>query len=86
MFSTDKDGDFSRTGEKISRNRIIVEFGELDGAWILRDIPESSKIKKFNHIFTPFPNNILLKNNTLYYNLELLDKIFYNNNGFVQNI
>ena len=59
LVSTDKDGDFSRTGEKISRNRIIVEFGELDGAWILRDIPESSKIKKFNHIFNDLTKIII---------------------------
>lgn len=51
LVSSDKDKDFTRSGENISRNRIIVEFGELDGAYILKDIPESSKIKHFNKIF-----------------------------------
>lgn len=51
LLSTDKDGDFIGINESISRNRIIVEFGELDGAYIVRDIPESAKIKKFGKIF-----------------------------------
>jgi len=42
LISTDNDGDF--IGEKKSRDRIIVEHGEIDGAYILRDIPESAKI------------------------------------------
>ncbi|GAB4297119.1 MAG: BsaWI family type II restriction enzyme [Myxococcota bacterium] len=51
LISLDRDGDFFNKGEDISRNRIIVEFGELDGAYILNDIPESNKIKHFNKIF-----------------------------------
>lgn len=51
LVSSDKDGDFENIGKDISRNRIIVEFGELDGAYILRQIPESQKVKHFNKIF-----------------------------------
>jgi len=51
LVSTDKDGDFDKVGSDIHRNRIITEYGELDGAWILRDIPETSKIKRFCRIF-----------------------------------
>lgn len=51
LVSTDKDKDFVIKKGKLSRNRIIVEEGELDGAYILRDIPESSKVKNFSHIF-----------------------------------
>jgi len=58
LISSDKDSDFKNSGENISRNRIIVEFGELDGAYILRDIPESGKIKHFNKIFRDL-NDIL---------------------------
>ncbi|MBI4670295.1 MAG: hypothetical protein HY741_01330 [Chloroflexi bacterium] len=52
LVSTDNDGDFLATGENTSRDRIIVEYGELDGAYILRDIPQSAKIKLFDSIFT----------------------------------
>lgn len=51
LVSTDNDGDFLKTGEDTKRDRIIVEFGELDGAYILRAIPQSEKIKTFDHIF-----------------------------------
>jgi type II restriction enzyme len=49
LVSTDNDEDFQ--GERKTRNRIIVEHGELDGAYILQDIPESEKVKNFRHIF-----------------------------------
>ncbi len=58
LISSEKDGDFKNSGEGVSRNRIIVEFAELDRAYILKDIPESSKIKHFNEIFAGL-NNIL---------------------------
>jgi len=51
LVSTDNDGDFIGIDESISRDRIIVEFGELDGAYICRDIPESTKIRRFGRIF-----------------------------------
>jgi hypothetical protein len=51
LVSTDNDGDFLRTENAISRDRIIVEYGELDGAYIFRDIPESTKVKNFGSIF-----------------------------------
>lgn len=51
LVSLDNDGDFLSSGEETSRDRIIVEFGELDGAYIFRNIPESHKIKKFDRIF-----------------------------------
>lgn len=52
LISTDNDGDFAETGENTSRDRIIVEYGELDGAYILRDVPQSAKIKIFDSIFS----------------------------------
>ncbi len=51
LVSTDKDKDFVIKNGKISRNRIIVEEGELDGAYILREIHESSMVKNFSNIF-----------------------------------
>ncbi len=51
LVSTDNDGDFMQVGNDISRDRIIVEYGELDGAYIFRDIPESTKVKNFSSIF-----------------------------------
>lgn len=52
LVSTDNDGDFIKMGEDIHRNRIIVEEGEIDGAYIFReDVPESEKVKKFDKIF-----------------------------------
>lgn len=52
LVSTDNDGDFVDIGEDISRNRIIVEEGEIDGAYIFRnDVPESKKVKRFEKIF-----------------------------------
>lgn len=52
LVSTDNDGDFTTTGEDIKRNRIIVEEGEIDGAYIFRDdVPESDKVKHFHKIF-----------------------------------
>jgi len=51
LVSSDKDDDFKDVGKDISRNRIIVEFGELDGAYIFKEIPESKKVKHFNKIF-----------------------------------
>lgn len=52
LASTDNDGDFTKIGEEITRNRIIVEEGEIDGAYIFReDVPESGKVKNFCKIF-----------------------------------
>ena len=52
LVSTDNDGDFTKIGEDIERNRIIVEEGEIDGAYIFReDVPESEKVRKFHRIF-----------------------------------
>lgn len=51
LISTDNDGDFLADGAETSRDRIIVEYGELDGAYILRDVPESAKIKNFSSMF-----------------------------------
>ena len=51
LLSPDNDGDFVHVGEKISRDRIIVEYGEIDKAYIFRDIPESDKVKNFSKIF-----------------------------------
>lgn len=51
LVSTDNDHDFDIVNEERSRDRIIVEFGELDGAWILNEIQEGDKVKKFEHIF-----------------------------------
>ena len=51
LLSTDNDGDFVNIGENISRDRIIVEYGEIDKAYIFRDIPESDKVKNFSKIF-----------------------------------
>lgn len=52
LVSTDNDGDFTKIGEDIDRNRIIVEEGEIDGAYIFReDVPESEKVKHFHKIF-----------------------------------
>ena len=51
LISTDNDEDFVRIGKDISRDRIIVEYGELDGAYILRDVPESTKVKNYQHLF-----------------------------------
>ncbi|MCK4339321.1 MAG: hypothetical protein KAW92_13085 [Candidatus Cloacimonetes bacterium] len=51
LVSTDKDKDFEIKKGELSRNRIIVEEGELDGAYILREIPESSRVKNFSNIF-----------------------------------
>lgn len=56
LLSTDNDGDFLDVGEKISRDRIIVEYGEIDKAYIFRDIPESDKVKNFSKIFIDFKN------------------------------
>ena len=39
LLSPDNDGDFVHVGEKISRDRIIVEYGEIDKACL---IPESN--------------------------------------------
>ncbi len=53
LVSTDNDGDFiqkDKRGNELSRSRIIVEYGELDGAYIFREIPESNKIKNFDQI------------------------------------
>jgi len=54
LLSTDNDGDFLDIGENISRDRIIVEYGEIDKAYILRDVPESDKVKNFSKIFIDF--------------------------------
>lgn len=51
LLSTDNDGDFLGIGENISRDRIIVEYGEIDKAYIFRDVPESDKVKNFSKIF-----------------------------------
>lgn len=51
LLSTDNDGDFLGMGENISRDRIIVEYGEIDKAYIFRDVPESDKVKNFSKIF-----------------------------------
>lgn len=51
LLSTDNDGDFVNVGEYISRDRVIVEYGEIDKAYIFRDIPESEKVKNFSKIF-----------------------------------
>ena len=52
LVSTDNDGNFVKTGEDIERNRIIVEEGEIDGAYIFRDdVPETEKVKHFHKIF-----------------------------------
>lgn len=51
LLSTDNDGDFLNIGDDISRDRIIVEYGEIDKAYIFRDVPESNKVKNFNKIF-----------------------------------
>jgi hypothetical protein len=52
LVSTDNDGDFVKIGEDIERNRIIVEEGEIDGAYIFRDdVPESDKVKHFHKLF-----------------------------------
>ena len=51
LLSTDNDGDFLEIGENISRDRVIVEYGEIDRAYIFRDIPESDKVKNFSKIF-----------------------------------
>ena len=51
LLSTDNDGDFLEIGENISRDRIIVEYGEIDKAYIFRDVPESDKVKNFSKIF-----------------------------------
>lgn len=51
LLSTDNDGDFVDIGDNISRDRIIVEYGEIDKAYIFRDIPESAKVKNFSKIF-----------------------------------
>jgi len=51
LLSTDNDGDFLEIGENISRDRVIVEYGEIDKAYIFRDIPESEKVKNFSKIF-----------------------------------
>lgn len=52
LVSTDNDGNFVKVGEDIERNRIIVEEGEIDGAYIFRDdVPESEKVKHFHKIF-----------------------------------
>lgn len=51
LISTDNDKDFIRDGKDSSRNRIIVEHGELDGAYIFREIPESGNVKQFDKIF-----------------------------------
>ena len=54
LLSTDNDGDFLNVGENISRDRIIVEYGEIDKAYIFRDVPESDKVKNFSKIFDDF--------------------------------
>jgi hypothetical protein len=51
LVSTDNEQDFVQEGQNSSRNRIIVEHGEIDGAYIFGDIPESGKIKKFDRMF-----------------------------------
>lgn len=51
LLSTDNDGDFLEIGEDITRDRIIVEYGEIDKAYILRNIPESHKVRNFNKLF-----------------------------------
>lgn len=51
LLSTDNDGDFLKIGEDISRDRIIVEYGEIDKAYIFRNVPESDKVKNFSKIF-----------------------------------
>jgi len=56
LLSTDNDGDFLDVGENISRDRVIVEYGEIDKAYIFRDIPESDKVKNFSKIFGDFKN------------------------------
>lgn len=50
LLSTDNDGDFLEVGKDITRDRIIVEYGEIDKAYILRDIPESHKVRNFNKL------------------------------------
>lgn len=52
LLSTDNDGDFLEVGTDITRDRIIVEYGEIDKAYILRDIPESHKVRNFNNFLT----------------------------------
>lgn len=54
LLSTDNDGDFLGVGENITRDRIIVEYGEIDKAYIFRDVPESDKVKNFSKIFDDF--------------------------------
>ena len=51
LLSTDNDDDFLNVGDDISRDRIIVEYGEIDKAYIFRNIPESDKVKNFSKIF-----------------------------------
>ncbi len=54
LLSTDNDGDFLNVGDDISRDRIIVEYGEIDKAYIFRNIPESGKVRNFSKIFNDF--------------------------------
>lgn len=56
LLSTDNDGDFLEIGENISRDRVIVEYGEIDKAYIFRNVPESDKVKNFSKIFEDFKN------------------------------
>ena len=56
LLSTDNDGDFLHIGDDISRDRIIVEYGEIDKAYIFRHIPESDKVKNFSKIFGDLKN------------------------------
>lgn len=51
LVSTDNDKDFDYKQGIPQRDRIIVEEGELDGAYIFRNIPESQRVKNFSKIF-----------------------------------
>lgn len=50
LLSTDNDGDFLGIGDAITRDRIIVEYGEIDMAYILREVPESHKVRNFSRL------------------------------------
>jgi len=52
LISTDYDRDFDFKNGLPQRDRIIVEEGELDGAYIFRDVTESLRVKNFSKIFS----------------------------------
>lgn len=47
LLSTDNDGDFLEIGEKITRDRIIVEYGEIDKAYFFAMCLKATKLKIF---------------------------------------